>query len=151
MAAKRLTARLHILFMTAKQAKPVALISMPPLSARYPSFQLALLKPTLEKAGIPAQAFSLFMYFGRHIGWRVNEALSDVWPCMAGEWIWSKAAFGDISSKEKDDEYFRIYRRSFDAICQRAGCTRDDLIHIRDVTAPSPAHQPSSGLHPVCA
>jgi ribosomal peptide maturation radical SAM protein 1 len=48
--------------------KPVALISMPQLSARYPSFQLALLKPTLEKAGIPAQAFSLFLYFGSRIG-----------------------------------------------------------------------------------
>src|SRR6202012_460897 len=71
--------------------KPVALISMPALSGKYPSFQLALLKPTLEKAGIPAQAFSLFMYFGTHVGWRVSEALSDVWPCMAGEWIWSKA------------------------------------------------------------
>jgi len=117
--------------------KPVALISMPALSGRYPSFQLALLKPTLEKAGIPAQAFSLFMYFGSQIGWRVNEALSDVWPCMVGEWIWSKAAFGDISSKEKDDDYFCIYRRNFDAICSRAGCTREDLIRIRDRAAPA--------------
>ena len=49
------------------------------------------------------------MYFGSQIGWRINEALSDVWPCMAGEWIWSKAAFGDISSTEKDNDYFRIY------------------------------------------
>ena len=118
-------------------AKPVALISMPALSGRFPSFQLALLKPTLEKAGIPAQNFSLFMYFGQQIGWRVNEAISDVWPCMAGEWIWSKAAFGDISSKEKDEEYFRIYKRSFDAICSRAGCTHQDLIRIRDEAAPA--------------
>src|SRR5215207_46328 len=28
--------------------KPVALVSMPTLSGRFPSFQLALLKPTLE-------------------------------------------------------------------------------------------------------
>jgi ribosomal peptide maturation radical SAM protein 1 len=117
--------------------KPVALISMPALSARYPSFQLALLKPTLEKAGIPAQAFSLFMYFGAHVGWRVSEALSDVWPCMAGEWIWSKAAFGEIASKEQDDEYFRLYSRSFDAICRTAGCSREDLIAIRDHAAPA--------------
>lgn len=110
---------------------------MPALSGRFPSFQLALLKPTLEKAGIPAQAFSLFMYFGSQIGWRINEALSDVWPCMAGEWIWSKAAFGDISSTEKDNDYFRIYCRSFDAICGRAGCTREDLIRIRDQAAPA--------------
>ena len=60
-----------------------------------PSFQLALLKPTLERAGIPAQTFSLFMYFGTRIGWKVNEAIADVWPSMVGEWIWSKAAFGE--------------------------------------------------------
>ena len=117
--------------------KPVALVSMPALSARFPSFQLALLKPTLEKAGIPAQCFSLFMYFGQQIGWRVNEALSDVWPCMAGEWIWSTAAFGDISNEAKDAAYFRLYQGSFDAICRRAGCTYDDLIRIRDEAAPA--------------
>jgi ribosomal peptide maturation radical SAM protein 1 len=116
--------------------KPVALISMPQLSARYPSFQLALLKPTLEKAGIPAQAFSLFLYFGSRIGWPLNEALADVWPCMAGEWIWSKAAFGDISSKEKDEEYFRTFRGNFEPICRRAGCTLQDLVWVRDKAAP---------------
>ncbi len=117
--------------------KPVALVSMPQLSARYPSFQLALLKPTLERAGIPAQAFSLFMYFGSRIGWRLNEALADVWPCMVGEWIWSKAAFGDFSSKEKDDEYFRTYRGNFEPICRSASCTLEDLIYIRDHAAPA--------------
>src|SRR5215471_4704727 len=116
--------------------KPVALISMPQLSARYPSFQLALLKPTLEKAGIPAQAFSLFLYFGSRIGWPLNEALADVWPCMAGEWIWSKVAFGDISSKEKDEEYFHTFRGNFEPICRRAGCTLEDLIWVRDKAAP---------------
>ena len=49
--------------------KPVALVSMPTLSARFPSFQLGLLKPVLEAEGIPAQTFSLFMYFGTHVGW----------------------------------------------------------------------------------
>src|SRR5579871_730261 len=55
--------------------KPVALVSMPCLSARFPSFQLALLKPTLEKAGIPVQPFSLFMYLGSQIGWRLSETI----------------------------------------------------------------------------
>ena len=35
--------------------RPVALVSMPTLSARFPSFQLGLLKPTLEREGLPAQ------------------------------------------------------------------------------------------------
>ena len=94
--------------MTAESTKPVALVSMPTLSARFPSFQLALLKPTLERAGIPVQTFSLFMYFGTLVGWRINETLADVYPCMVGEWIWTKAAFGDFAD---DEDYFEIYER----------------------------------------
>ncbi|HKU76289.1 MAG TPA: RiPP maturation radical SAM C-methyltransferase [Pyrinomonadaceae bacterium] len=113
--------------------KPVALISMPTLSARFPSFQLALLKPTLERAGIPVQTFSLFMYFGTQVGWRVNETLADVYPSMVGEWIWTKAAFGDFA---KDEEYYQIYRGNLEAICARAGCSFDDLCRLRENAAP---------------
>lgn len=114
--------------------KPVALISMPTLSARFPSFQLALLKPTLERAGIPVQTFSLFMYFGTQVGWRVNETLADVYPSMVGEWIWTKAAFGDFA---KDEEYYAIYRGNLEAICARAGCSFDDLRRLREHAAPA--------------
>src|SRR3981189_939567 len=110
--------------------KPVALISTPTLSARFPSFQLALLKPMLEHAGIPAPPFSLFMYFGTQIGWRINEAIADVWPSMVGEWIWTRAAFGD-EVEEHDSEYFRIYDRVFRAICDRAQCTTSRIRRIR--------------------
>lgn len=113
--------------------KPVALVSMPTLSARFPSFQLGLLKPTLEREGIPVQTFSLFMYFGNFVGHRINETLSDVYPCMVGEWIWTKAAFGDFAD---DDEYFEIYRHSLQAICHEAGCTLDDLRRIREEAVP---------------
>ena len=107
---------------------------MPTLSARFPSFQLALLKPTLERAGIPVQTFSLFMYFGTHVGWRINETLSDVYPCMLGEWIWTKAAFGDFAN---NDDYFRIYRHNLEAICHQAGCTLDDVQRVRETAAPA--------------
>ena len=115
--------------------KPVALVSMPCLSARFPSFQLALLKPTLEKAGIPAQPFSLFMYFGTKVGWRLSETLGDVWSPLIGEWIWTKAAFGD-EADDRDDQYFAEYEHIFRAICQQAQCTFDDLRRIRNEVAP---------------
>ena len=108
---------------------------MPTLSARFPSFQLALLKPTLERAGIPAQNFSLFMYFGSRIGWKINEAIADVWPSMVGEWIWSKAAFGDDVAAGGAD-YFREYEWIFQAICRRAGCTTKRFQKIREKDAP---------------
>jgi ribosomal peptide maturation radical SAM protein 1 len=116
--------------------KPVALISMPALSARFPSFQLALLKPILENAGIPAQTFSLFMYFGERIGWKVNEAIADVWPSMVGEWIWSKAAFGE-EYMGREEDYFREYAHIFRAICKRAGCRVQRFRNIRDKDAPA--------------
>src|ERR1044071_999731 len=101
--------------------KPVALVSMPALSARFPSFQLALLKPTLERAGISAQCFSMFMYFGTHVGWPMSEALAEVSPSMVGEWIWAKAAFGD-SAPDNEEEYFRLYADNFREICNQANC-----------------------------
>ena len=120
----------------ASDCKPVALVSMPTLSGRFPSFQLALLKPTLEHAGIPAQCFSLFMYFGEHIGWKINEAIADVWPSMVGEWIWTKAAFGKEVDSDRDD-YFRRYERIFRAICERGDCTIEDIRRIRREAADS--------------
>jgi ribosomal peptide maturation radical SAM protein 1 len=116
-------------------SKPVALVSMPSLSARHPSFQLALLKPILERAGIPAQQFSLFMYMGHHVGWRMAETMADVWPCLVGEWIWSKAAFG-ADANTKDEEYFAAYESLFEHICHTAGCTLDDIRRLRDEAAP---------------
>ncbi|HMF55341.1 MAG TPA: hypothetical protein VK619_03190, partial [Pyrinomonadaceae bacterium] len=114
--------------------KPVALVSMPTLSARFPSFQLGLLKPVLESHGIPTQTFSLFMYFGTHIGWQINETISDVYPCMVGEWIWTRAAFDDFADT---DDYFRIHEDNLRSICRLAGCSLDDLRRIRDEAAPA--------------
>jgi ribosomal peptide maturation radical SAM protein 1 len=119
----------------AEKLKPVALVSMPSLSARHPSFQLALLKPLLESAGIPAQQFSLFMYLGTQVGWRLAENLADVWPCLVGEWIWSKSAFGAQANAE-DDNFFASYAGLFETICDRAGCTLEDIRRLRDVGAP---------------
>lgn len=109
--------------------KPVALVSMPTLRADFPSFQLALLKPTLERAGIPVQAFSLFLYFGAQIGWRINDTLSAVRSCMAGEWIWAKAAFGDFCSEQ---DYLGDFEASLAVITAEAGCSLDDLLRIRN-------------------
>jgi len=113
--------------------KPVALVSMPTLSARHPSFQLGLLAPFLAQHGFAAQPFSLFMYFGTHVGWRMNEVLAEVWPSLIGEWIWSKAAFGE---QDRDEAYFAAFERNIGNICRMADCTPDDLRRIRDDAAP---------------
>jgi ribosomal peptide maturation radical SAM protein 1 len=114
-------------------SKPIALVSMPTLSGRFPSFQLGLLKPFLEKQGFSAQSFSLFMYFGTHVGWRMNEVLAEVWPSLIGEWIWTKAAF---DNHEEDLDYFNAFERNFRTICSLADCSMDDLRRLRDDAAP---------------
>jgi ribosomal peptide maturation radical SAM protein 1 len=114
--------------------KPVALVSMPTMSTRFPSFQLALLKPVLEQAGYEVAPMSLFLRFAQRLGPALNEALADVYPCMVGEWIWTTAAFGP---REDADDYFAHYESNLAAICGRAGCTVEDLRHVRDVVAPA--------------
>jgi ribosomal peptide maturation radical SAM protein 1 len=115
-------------------AKPVALVSMPTLSTYVPSFQLGLLAPTLERAGVDVHPLSLFLHFGARIGPRLNDALATVYPCMVGEWIWSKTAFGEFSD---DAAYLRHYRSNFDDLCRVAGCTLDDIVALREEAAPA--------------
>ena len=116
--------------------KPVALISMPSQSGGIPSIQLALLKPTLERAGIPVQTFSLFMYLGTQIGWPLSETLAEVWPSLVGEWVWSKAAFGEEANPDVE-EYFLAHSEAFAAMCKAAGCTLEDLRQFRNHGAQS--------------
>ncbi|MGE5341721.1 MAG: RiPP maturation radical SAM C-methyltransferase [Candidatus Omnitrophota bacterium] len=106
-----------------------ALVSMPVLAGYLPSFQLALLKPTLQREGIDVQTFSMYMYFGMHIGYTLNEVLSEARPCIAGEWIWSKAAFGQFN---EDKDYISYYKESLEDLCNQADCTIDDLLEIRN-------------------
>ena len=112
--------------------KPVALVSMPTMATRFPSFQLAHLGPVLVEAGFAVRPLSLFLDFAAQVGVRLNDALAEVYPCMAGEWIWSRAAFGD-DSPDDDGPYLERYAGSFRAICAGAGATLDDLRRVRDV------------------
>jgi ribosomal peptide maturation radical SAM protein 1 len=115
--------------MTAPSKKPIALVSAPTLAVHFPSFQLALLAPTLRKAGFEVEPLSLFMEFGKMAGWKLNDALSNVYPSMVGEWIWSKAAFGEVASEA---EYVKLFESNLDSICREAGCTLKELRAVRN-------------------
>ena len=71
------------------------------------------------------------MYLGNQVGWRIAETLADVWPCLVGEWIWSKAAFRNQANTD-DDNYFAAYADLFETICDRAGCSLSDIRRLRD-------------------
>lgn len=110
----------------------IALLSMPTLASHIPSFQLALLKPLLEREGIEVEPRSLFMDFARRIGVELNDALSEVYPSLVGEWIWSKAAFGDFAD---DRAWFAKYARHLEQICARAGAPLEHLVRVREQLA----------------
>jgi ribosomal peptide maturation radical SAM protein 1 len=112
--------------------KPMALISAPTLAARFPSFQLALLKPLIERAGFEVEPMSLFLRFGEFAGWDLNEALSEVSGCMAGEWIWSKAAFGQSLDV---DGYLDEFGPDLAGIARRAGTDVDDIVALHQTKA----------------
>jgi ribosomal peptide maturation radical SAM protein 1 len=116
-------------YVQAPRTKPIALVSMPTLSARYPCYQLGLLKPTLERAGFEVENHSLYMYFGSFVGWRLHEVLSEVWPSLIGEWIWARAAFGEFAD---DEEYFEAHRENLKEVFRLAGCRWKDLVRVRD-------------------
>ncbi len=113
--------------------KPVALVSMPVASAEMPSYQLGLLTAILRQAGIPAEPFSLFVHF-QTIGRNLNELLADVHGSLPGEWIWTRAAFGDFDGCE---DYFRIFRKILHPSFRKAGCNVRDLLYLRNQVAPA--------------
>ncbi len=114
--------------------KPVALVSMPTLGPQYPSFQLGLLKPTLERAGVPVETFSLFLHFAERVGWELDYQLSMVDPSMAGEWIWSRAAFGDFGD---DAEYLRLFAPNLKRVLKAGGLKPAGLRKLKQQTAPA--------------
>lgn len=98
--------------------KPVALVSMPTLGPHIPSFTLGILKPTLERAGITAEPFSFFLHFAKMIGWELAFELSYVDTAMAGEWIWTQAAFGKFAD---DQAYLKKFGPEVKALMEKAG------------------------------
>jgi ribosomal peptide maturation radical SAM protein 1 len=115
--------------MTQQTNRPIALVSLPTASGRFPCFQNALLKPTLERAGIEVELFSLFIHFGAQIGWPLHEAISEVSDSLIGEWIWAKQAFGALVD---DAGYIEQFSGTLDTICEHASCTVDEFLRLRD-------------------
>jgi ribosomal peptide maturation radical SAM protein 1 len=115
-------------------SKPIALVSMPTLSVDVPSFQLGLLKPTLERAGFTVHPFSLYVYFAAHIGLELNEELAKVWPSLIGEWIWARAAFGDFADA---DAYIERFRPNLEDVCEASGASIEEIRAVRDELVPA--------------
>ena len=120
--------------MSVAERRPIALVSMPTLAAHHPSFQLALLKPTLERAGFAVEPVSLFLPFAQAVGWRLNDALAQVTPCLAGEWVWTRAAFGDFRPAR---DYLARFEDELRLVARRGGAALKDLRALQAKGAPA--------------
>lgn len=77
-----------------RAARPLALVTMPFVSALRPSLQVGMLKPVAESYGFPTETLHLNLDFAVQIGVEAYEALCQHRGPMVGDWLFSVAAFG---------------------------------------------------------
>lgn len=78
----------------ARAERPVALVTMPFVSASSPSIQIGLLKPIAESHGFPTETFHLNLELSHQIGEERYEQLCQFRGPLIGDWLFSVAAFG---------------------------------------------------------
>lgn len=119
----------------ARADRPVALVTMPFVSADSPSLQLGLLKPIAESHGFPAETFHLNLELAATIGPDVYEPLWQHRGPMLGDWLFSKTAFGD-AAPDPDGQLLDQLDPSQLWGLNQAGADRERLRHMRDVEIP---------------
>lgn len=110
----------------------IALIAMPFASTRLPSIQLGLLKSIARSAGHRVTVHYPNIRFARELGWERYEMLCEQDCRLLGEWLFSRAAFGDAAP---DAEAY-LAQQDVTGACARLGLTVDDLVELREVTIP---------------
>jgi ribosomal peptide maturation radical SAM protein 1 len=91
---------------TARRDFPVALVSMPFVTADRPSIQLGLLKAIADEAGFPARTVHANLDFAARIGAAGYGRLADHRGPLVGDWLFSVAAFAD----DAPDPHARLLR-----------------------------------------
>ncbi len=73
----------------------VALVNAPFTSSRSPSIQLGLLQAILNGLEIPTTSLYFNLQLGAVLGWDIYEVLCNDRTLLLGEWLFSRAAFGE--------------------------------------------------------
>ena len=119
----------------ARAAMPVALVTMPFVSAYRPSIQLGLLKPISESHGFPTETFHLNLEFAQQIGADLYESLCQERGALIGDWLFSVAAFGS-AAPDPDGKLIDDLDAAVGAVMARAGDVVARLREVRDVEVP---------------
>src|SRR5829696_2351074 len=86
---------IRLLPLAPSQLPRVALVNMPFSTSRSPSIQLGLLQALLHRHGISATSLYFNLELGEALGWDIYEVLCNDRTLLLGEWLFSRAAFGD--------------------------------------------------------
>jgi ribosomal peptide maturation radical SAM protein 1 len=113
----------------------VALVNMPFASSRYPSIQLGLLKAILARRQIAARAYHFNLRFGALLGWEVFEIFCRQTPRLLGDWIFSRAAFGELAPDP--GSYLAVFGLELEAFAARFGRGLAYLERLREQDAPA--------------
>lgn len=81
----------------------VALVTMPFAELATPSVAIGILKSALDQAGISTRVVEAQILFAERIGPGAFQSLKGALNLLAGDWMFSKAAFPDFAPD--DDEY----------------------------------------------
>src|SRR4051794_38317878 len=118
-----------------RQECPVALISMPFASASMPSLALGLLKPIVRSHGFPVETFHLNLDFASVIGWPLYERLPMHADLAVGDWLFSRAAFGE-SAPDPADRFVRRFAEELSQLLSGLDVDPRDLSVIRREVVP---------------
>lgn len=114
----------------------VALVSMPFVSVQRPSMQLGLLKGIVQAAGFEADTLHLNLELAARVGVPLYERLCDHRGPLIGEWLYSRAAFGD-EAPDPDHRFLRDFLGRYEHIFGDGERARAGLRWLRDEVIPS--------------
>jgi ribosomal peptide maturation radical SAM protein 1 len=115
--------------------EPLILVNMPFAAIQFPSIQLGVLQALAKAGDIPCKALHANISFAQRIGPSLYNVLSNHRGRMIGEWHFASAAFGDQVNKA--DDFLKSFPEAFTDIEQKTGSRAQDLLHLREVTAPA--------------
>jgi ribosomal peptide maturation radical SAM protein 1 len=118
-----------------RAGRPVALVTMPFVSADRPSIQLGLLKPIAESHGFPTETFHLNLELAPQIGPDLYELLCQHRGPLLGDWLFSPVAFGDAAPDPTGELLDRLDPELQAGLAQM-GASTERLIQVRQEEAP---------------
>ncbi|MBV1884187.1 MAG: RiPP maturation radical SAM C-methyltransferase [Pseudomonadales bacterium] len=114
-----------------RKAMKIKLIAMPFVSAHRPSIQVGLLSAIAQKNYYSCSTYHASIDLANAIGLEKYESLCSQRRRSLGDWLYSKAAFGN-QAPDQTNRFLVDFREDIPPVFE----DMDELIHIREVLIP---------------